>query len=84
MRGLAPRPTSSLPSPAPDDYFKRAGQARRRFAALLSYLVRWIAEGVINTLRIGSKTKADGRTFEALLDAISTFLDNSTLSLSHM
>ena len=35
--------------------------------------------GVVNTLRTGSQTEADGRVLEVLLDVISALLDNSTL-----
>ena len=78
------RLTSSLLPPAPEDYVKRtAALASLRhdagLQALLPYLVRWVAEGVVNTLRTGTQTEADGRVLEVLLDAISALLDNSTL-----
>ena len=78
------RLTSSLLPPVPEDYVKRtAALASLRhdagLQALLPYLVRWVAEGVANTLRTGSQTEADGRVLEVLLDVISALLDNSTL-----
>lgn len=78
------RLTSSLLPPAPEDYVKRtAALASLRhdagLQALLPYLVRWVAEGVVNTLRTGTQTEADGRVLEVLLDVISALLDNSTL-----
>ena len=62
------------------------GRVRHDANLRLSYHISCVGlrGGVTKTLRIGSKTEADGRTFEALLDAISTLLDNSKLSLSHM
>lgn len=47
--------------------------------ALLPYLVRWVAEGVVNTLRGGVQGENDGRTLSTLLDVICAILDNSTL-----
>lgn len=78
------RLTSSLLPPAPEDYVKRtAALASLRhdagLQALLPYLVRWVAEGVVNTLRAGVQTETDGRVLEVLLDVISALLDNSTL-----
>ena len=78
------RLTSSLLPPAPEDYAKRtAALASLRhdagLQALLPYLVRWVAEGVVNALRAGTQTEADGRVLEVLLDVISALLDNSTL-----
>ena len=78
------RLTSSLLPPAPEDYVKRtAALASLRhdagLQALLPYIVRWVVEGVVNTLRAGSQTETDGRVLEVLLDVISALLDNSTL-----
>ena len=78
------RLTSSLLPPAPEDYAKRtAALASLRhdagLQALLPYIVRWVVEGVVNTLRAGSQTETDGRVLEVLLDVISALLDNSTL-----
>ena len=78
------RLTSSLLPPAPEDYVKRtAALASLRhdagLQALLPYLVRWVAEGVVNSLRTGTQTETDGRVVEVLLDVISALLDNSTL-----
>lgn len=46
---------------------------------LLPYLVRWVAEGVVNTLRGGGQAESDGRTLSTLLDVICAILDNPTL-----
>lgn len=78
------RLTSSLLPPAPEDYTKRtAALASLRhdagLQALLPYIVRWVVEGVVNTLRAGNQTETDGRVLEVLLDVISALLDNSTL-----
>lgn len=78
------RLTSSLLPPTPEDYAKRtAALASLRhdagLQALLPYIVRWVAEGVVNTLRGGSQTEADGRVLEVFLDVISALLENSTL-----
>jgi transcription initiation factor TFIID subunit 6 len=80
------RLTSSLlpPAPAPEDHVKKtAALASLRhdagLQALLPYLVRWVAEGVVNTLRAGSQSDVDGRVLEVFLDVISALLDNSTL-----
>lgn len=78
------RLTSSLLPPAPEDYVKRtAALASLRhdagLQALLPYIVRWVVEGVVNTLRSGSQTETDGRVLEVLLDVISALLDNTTL-----
>ena len=40
---------------------------------LLPYLVRWVAVGVVDTLRTGTQTKADGRAL------VSALLDDPTL-----
>ncbi|KIP02781.1 hypothetical protein PHLGIDRAFT_95578 [Phlebiopsis gigantea 11061_1 CR5-6] len=47
--------------------------------ALLPYLVRWVAEGVVGSLRTGSTSDNDGKVLAVLLDVISALLDNSTL-----
>ena len=78
------RLTSSLLPPVPEDYVKRtAALASLRhdagLQALLPYLVRWVAEGVVNALRTGGQADSDGRVLEVLLDVISALLDNSTL-----
>ncbi|KAI0772233.1 TATA box binding protein associated factor-domain-containing protein [Irpex lacteus] len=47
--------------------------------ALLPYLVRWVAEGVVNALKSGSQEDADGKVLAVLLDVIKAILDNTTL-----
>lgn len=47
--------------------------------ALLPYLVRWVAEGVVGTLKGGVQGENDGRTLGTLLDVICAILDNTTL-----
>jgi transcription initiation factor TFIID subunit 6 len=47
--------------------------------ALLPYLVRWVAEGVVNALKSGSQEDADGKALAVLLDVIKAILDNTTL-----
>lgn len=68
----------------PTDYTKRsAALASLRhdagLQALLPYLVRWVAEGVVSALRTGSTTENDGKVLGVLLDVISAILDNPTL-----
>ena len=47
--------------------------------ALLPYLVRWVAEGVVGALKSGLQEDADGKVLSVLLDVIKAILDNSTL-----
>lgn len=47
--------------------------------ALLPYLVRWVAEGVVNSLKSGSQEDGDGQILSILLDVIQAILDNETL-----
>ncbi|KAI0685350.1 TATA box binding protein associated factor-domain-containing protein [Cytidiella melzeri] len=47
--------------------------------ALLPYLVRWVAEGVVHALKSGSQEDADGKVLAVLLDVIKAILDNTTL-----
>jgi len=47
--------------------------------ALLPYLVRWVAEGVVNALKEGSQAESEGKELDVLLDVISSILDNNTL-----
>lgn len=47
--------------------------------ALLPYLVRWVAEGVVGSLRTGSISDHDGKVLGVFLDVISAILDNTTL-----
>ncbi|GJE91707.1 TAF-domain-containing protein [Phanerochaete sordida] len=47
--------------------------------ALLPYLVRWVAEGVVAALRSGAQTDSEGKTLAVLLEVIGAVLDNPTL-----
>ncbi|EKM52066.1 uncharacterized protein PHACADRAFT_262519 [Phanerochaete carnosa HHB-10118-sp] len=47
--------------------------------ALLPYLVRWVAEGVVASLRTGAQSDNDGKTLAVLLEVIGALLDNPTL-----
>jgi transcription initiation factor TFIID subunit 6 len=80
------RLTSSLLPPSLDDQSKRiaALSSLRHDAglqALLPYLVHWVGEGVVSTLKTGSQTDNDGRVLDVLLDVTSALLDNATLFL---
>jgi transcription initiation factor TFIID subunit 6 len=77
------RLTSSLLPPT-SDYSKRtAALASLRhdagLQALLPYLIRWVGEGVVGSLKEGVQRESDGRILEVLLEVISAILDNSTL-----
>ena len=78
------RLTSSLLPPSASDHAKRtAALASLRndagLQALLPYLIRWIGEGVVSTLKEGAQSENDGKILEVLLDVISAILDNNTL-----
>ena len=77
------RLTSSLLPPSSDMPKRTAALASLRndagLQALLPYLVRWVAEGVVNALKEGSQTESEGKELEVLLDVISSILDNNTL-----
>ncbi|ESK91391.1 transcription initiation factor tfiid complex 60 kda subunit [Moniliophthora roreri MCA 2997] len=79
------RLTSSLlpASGAPDHAKRTAALASLRsdagLQALLPYLIRWVGEGVVSSLKDGSQTEADGRVLEVLVEVIQAILDNSTL-----
>ena len=75
------RLTGSL-IPPPSDHAKRsAALASLRIDAglqsLLPYLVRWVAEGVVNSLKAGLDTEVEGRTLEVWLEVLGALLDNS-------
>jgi transcription initiation factor TFIID subunit 6 len=81
------RLTSSLSPPTTSD---QADQAKRTAAlaslrndaglqALLPYLIRWVGEGVVGTLKEGVQRDMDGRLLDVLLEVISAILDNTTL-----
>lgn len=68
----------------PNDHTKRtAALASLRhdagLQALLPYLVRWVAEGVVASLKSGSQTDSDGRVLGVFLDVIGAILDNPSL-----
>ena len=77
------RLTSSLLPPSSDMPKRTAALASLRndagLQALLPYLVRWVAEGVVNALKEGSQAESEGKELEVLLDVISSVLDNNTL-----
>jgi transcription initiation factor TFIID subunit 6 len=78
------RLTSALIPPSSTDQTKRtAALASLRhdagLQALLPYIVKWVAEGVISALKEGSQSETDGRTLDTFLDVISAVLDNQTL-----
>ncbi|KAH7923346.1 TAF-domain-containing protein [Leucogyrophana mollusca] len=78
------RLTSSLLPPSTSDVAKRtAALASLRhdagLQALLPYLIRWVGEGVVTSLKEGAQSENDGKTLEVLLDVISSVLDNNTL-----
>ena len=77
------RLTSSLLPPSSDMPKRTAALASLRndagLQALLPYLVRWVAEGVVNALKEGSQGESEGKELEVLLDVISSILDNNTL-----
>ncbi|KAF8802566.1 transcription initiation factor TFIID complex 60 kDa subunit [Phlegmacium glaucopus] len=77
------RLTSSLLPPSSDMPKRTAALASLRndagLQALLPYLVRWVAEGVVNALKEGSQAESEGKELEVLLDVISAILDNNTL-----
>lgn len=76
------RLTTALIPPA-DNAKRTAALASLRhdagLQALLPYVVRWVAEGVVAALRSGPHTDSDGRTLSVYLDVIGSTLDNSTL-----
>ena len=77
------RLTSSLLPPSSDFTKRTAALASLRhdagLQALLPYLVRWVGEGVVGTLKEGSQSETDGRVLEVLLDVTSALIENNTL-----
>ncbi len=77
------RLTSSLIPPSPDFSKRTAALASLRsdagLQALLPYLVRWVAEGVVNSLKEESAGENEGKVLDVLLNVISAILDNNTL-----
>ena len=78
------RLTSSLLPPS-DQTKRTAALASLRqdagLSPLLPYLVHWVGEGIVNTLRSGSHTESDGKLLEVFLDVIGALLDNQTLGV---
>ena len=77
------RLTSSLLPPSSDTTKRTAALASLRgdagLQALLPYLVRWVAEGVVGPLKDGIQGENDGRVLEVLMDVIAALLDNTSL-----
>jgi transcription initiation factor TFIID subunit 6 len=77
------RLTSSLLPPTSDFAKRSAALASLRhdagLQALLPYLIRWVGEGVVGTLKEGVQSENDGRVLEVMLDVISALLENNTL-----
>ena len=80
------RLTSSLlpPSSNSDHTTKRtAALASLRndagLQALLPYLIRWIGEGVVSSLKEGGQMEQDGKVLDVLMDVIGAIMDNNTL-----
>ncbi|KAF8505367.1 TATA box binding protein associated factor-domain-containing protein [Hysterangium stoloniferum] len=75
------RLTGSLIPPPTDQAKRSAALASLRIDAglqsLLPYLVRWVAEGVVNSLKAGLSTEAEGRTLEVWLEVLGALLENS-------
>lgn len=78
------RLTSSLLPPSATDQTKRtAALASLRcdagLQALLPYLIRWIGEGVVGSLKDNVQPENDGKVLEVLLEVISALLANTSL-----
>ncbi|RDB14638.1 Transcription initiation factor TFIID subunit 6 [Hypsizygus marmoreus] len=77
------RLTSSLLPPSNDFAKRTAALASLRndagLQALLPYLIRWVGEGVVGSLKEGVQSESDGRILEVLLDVVSALLENNTL-----
>lgn len=75
------RLTGSLIPPPSDTAKRTAALASLRIDAglqsLLPYLVRWVAEGVVNSLRSGLDTEIEGRTIEVWLEVLGALLENT-------
>ncbi|KAF5319920.1 hypothetical protein D9611_011016 [Ephemerocybe angulata] len=77
------RLTGSLLPPTSDFAKRTAALASLRsdagLQALLPYLIRWVAEGVVGALKEGAHTDADGKVLEVLMDVVSALLENHAL-----
>lgn len=76
------RLTASLLPPA-DETKRTAALASLRHDAglqpLLPYLIRWVGEGVVGTLKNESPSDSDGTTLEVLIQVLSSLLQNTSL-----
>ncbi|KAG6885598.1 hypothetical protein C0993_012345 [Termitomyces sp. T159_Od127] len=77
------RLTESLIPPSNDFAKRTAALASLRgdagLQALLPYLIRWVGEGVVSSLREGVQSESDGRVLEVMMDVVSALLENNTL-----
>lgn len=77
------RLTGSLLPPTSDFAKRTAALASLRsdagLQALLPYLIRWVAEGVVGALKDGAHSENDGKVLEVLMDVVSAILENSAL-----
>lgn len=77
------RLTSSLLPPSSDFAKRTAALASLRsdagLQALLPYLIRWVGEGVVGSLKDGVQEEEHGKVLEVLLEVISAILGNKTL-----
>ncbi|KAG5352412.1 Transcription initiation factor TFIID subunit 6 [Termitomyces sp. J132] len=77
------RLTESLLPPSNDFAKRTAALASLRndagLQALLPYLIRWVGEGVVSSLKEGVTSESDGKVLEVMMDVISALLENNTL-----
>ncbi|KAG6877216.1 hypothetical protein C0992_010609 [Termitomyces sp. T32_za158] len=77
------RLTESLLPPTNDFAKRTAALASLRndagLQALLPYLIRWVGEGVVGSLKEGVQNESDGKVLEVMMDVVSALLENNTL-----
>nr|GAT56810.1 transcription initiation factor TFIID complex 60 kDa subunit [Mycena chlorophos] len=77
------RLTSSLLPPGADDGKRDAALASLRtdagLQALLPYLIKWVGDGVVRSLKDGGLGETDGQVLEVLVSVTSSLLANTTL-----
>lgn len=77
------RLTSSLTPPSADFAKRTAALASLRndagLQALIPYLIRWVGEGVVATLKDGPDSDADGQLLQVYVDVIGAMLENKAL-----
>lgn len=77
------RLTGALLPPTTDSAKRTAALASLRsdagLQALLPYLIRWVAEGVVEALKDGAHSENDGKVLEVLMDVVTALLENRTL-----